>query len=296
MNSKRLLLALLAVTLAALGIFAVQLNWPKRNADRPADRPVTATRPAETDPFTAIAPTPEFRAALAGAIRREVTQVAPAWPAAKVDRLTDMTRDYLVAFQSGDFETYWRFRVPTGRCPLHPETVTQLRNHILRRQEQTGSRHISAADLEATTDPKALLALVWKLLGPGGEALVPGRLNYIASNRCYRGVLLADVRVTTGRVLHSDYGRACMSIGASNSPFHPPKGLGQGGMLDLRPTYEAILKQDSTGVEVAAVKFTIRLDSGNIRTVFVAAFWNEAEDGFMPMVHVMSRNDYLVPF
>lgn len=289
--------AALAVTALSLGSSGCGRSESEAKATATRQPPLSAVQPApqDTKVYTDIADNDDFRRALRDAIGREVAKVAPDWPAAKVDRLTDMVRDYLVAFNTGDFEAYWRFRVPTGRCFLSTESGAAQRLYILRRQAITGTIHISPNRLESVREPKELFALVWKSLGPvARERGVP---MYNVSNNSYGSISLEDVRVDLLPITIREFDDANRRIIVSLQ--HRSLSIyGQQVFLQLLPHYTTAIERDPDGFRWVSVMLPVRLKNGNILPVFVVAHWDGIEDHFLPGFHcsLTGSNPHVIPF
>jgi len=278
--------------LLALGLFGCGKREP--------DGGILAHTRSDHRVYTAISSGENFRRQLREAIGREAAKAAPDWPAAKVDRLADMARDYLVAFNTGDFETYWRFRVPTGRCFLPAEDTDTLRRYILNRQEISGDEHITERRLAALRDPKALMALAWKLMGPGARE--PGLPRYAESNADFRGVALDEMEVHVLPVAQPDYEIACFKIGLvlqDRSGGRYPRGIHrQTGMLQPLPHFSTTAQTTAGGVRVVAILLPVKLESGAFLPEIIAAYWSDTEERFLPIVRASDAGPTprMIPF
>lgn len=261
----------------------------------PQQQAQSALEAQNSKTYTAISTGDEFPQRIREVLMREVVRAAPDWPATKVDRLTDMVRNYLVALNTGDFETYWRFRAPTGRCFVAPQAFATLRKDILRRQAHIGTEYISAEKLETTKDPKELLFLMWKLLVSVPEERY--MLRYIDSNTCVREVALDDVHIDLIPLDTGELDLASRKVSVvlqvrNRGVFTQP------AMFQPLPHFSSAFQQEAGGFSVVSVTLHIKLNTGLTLPVFIVAYWNAIEECFLPAVHgsQSGQRPFCIPF
>jgi len=287
MNRKPPFLALLALPLLLLGLFAF---WPK---PREKPRAVADTAPSVWDrlAYTEISRTAEFRQQLAGALERETAKLA-AWPAGHTAKLADLINDYLCSLQSGDFELYWRFRAPTGRSFIGTESAAELRKFIRGQQQGAGVSYCRDDQLDDLRDPKQLMALTWRLMAFPKEH---NGIKVVGCTSCYRATALGDIQV--GLIPAKEFDtRALMKRFSNHVRIKPTKGfIVQAGAVRSLPEQTLEIARHPEGIHFIAVLLPIRMDTGHTLPVYLFAYWNGTEDRFIPMAHGLGDSTAKAP-
>jgi len=210
-----------------------------------------------------------------------------AWPAHYTERLADLAYDYLVAHQTGDFEIYWRFRVPTGRGFMHPEAAANHRKRLLRWQQMTGVTLVDAAKLETVNEPKDLFALTWRMMDYPEE---PTGRKITWCKTCFQAVALGEVRLDWLPSQEPDTSRASFNFLDHVRKYQPQGGFLSAGTVVALPRYSSAMERDPAAFRFVSLMFPLKLASGIATTTGLLAYWNEIEQRFLPVALVICNS------
>lgn len=281
MKSKKLFILFLAIPLIALCSLIV-----RRGASSNGSTPLASSGKNPKGKwshleYTSINSNTAIASKLASTIRFETGKLAN-WPTNRTDKISDLIRDYLRGYSEGDFETYWRFRVPAERAIMTEDSVEKLRKFIKNQQQVT---HIEVGGVDAfgkLSQPKELMRLVWQAMAYPREhngVTVSGCLS------CYESVAVENIRIN--QIPMRGQGMSDM-----REPFvsqitkYPRSGFVlQEGFVQAQPDHFAESRDDPANFHFVSIMLPVRLKSGYTLSAFLFAYWSNTEGRFIPQAH-----------
>jgi len=117
----------------------------------------------------------------------------------------------------------------------------------------------------------------------------------VGCKSCYQAVALGDIRInlipSQAKTLREVQDRFRAQIRQ-----FPGKGFWmQTGYITALPDYSTQMERDTKAFHFVSMMMPIRLDTGYTLPVFLFAYWNEAEDRFLPVAYALGDSTAEAP-
>jgi hypothetical protein len=253
----------------------------------------SVTRPLVVDPvklrqdwagatgFVGVAERPDFRAAIAARVGSMAAGLG--LPEDRTAELADTIDRFLLAYGRGEFQTFWRFRSPTGAY-----TSRELAGQGLAKAVKQVNQFNAAAGRggEVQVPDPSKVEELWPLLWNGVEKI--SLLDRTAFPAKLRSIRLPCTHCVSGASLPT------FDLVALRSDGRPPdlvaliKARGAAGVwvnegaITLRPDVDSVRKANKGTVEFMLFSAVIRTAAGVNTPVYLLSYWAPGSRQYLP--------------
>ena len=277
-KSTKIIGAACVVSLGVVAAIIVQSAIRIRSLPRlPAYDQVAVRQEWAKGSFAAVGHGEEFGASVAAAIQRSGS--AQAGPAPHVPEATALLVHWARALNTGSFDEFWSFRVPTRKYRAHPGAdsgLQRIRERVMgddspeNRPRQNESTQQMWRELWEFADGQAKETAVEYSKGKAHAVLKP-------CTRCLSAIDLSSLRVDRYPATGEPPDVQKLAFQHANVGVSFAKGI-----VDSIPAPADLAGTGGEDRHFIVISFNVRLDTGAITPVYLSAYWCSYCGSYLP--------------
>jgi hypothetical protein len=260
---RRLLLASLGLTFVALIVLVCEALKKSSESKWAKFSPPLTEKIWSENNFVAIENSANFRQQLLNRIQLNLSPEVQS----RASDIANLESEFLVAYSQGDFESFYKFRFPTGEFKMKQGTEAQIRAILFAGSHQN----------EGSLEQEELIRKLWEFLSKKGVTASNNR-SYRFCTNCYAGIAIDSLVVSFGSDLKSNSHldklmKAGLNMGVSETT----------GLFQAEPDIAAATQDSESGSNgLVLISVIIQLRNGFAYPTYLEAYWDSTDKCYLP--------------